>query len=111
MLYLQATEAEQNVDNLMNDEAMIKEQEELYLKIRKLSSSEEGKEPQKKEKAQLEETKEEVAKPEVVKSQPKQVDSITEIKKKVVKDVNTFESSPIVPTLTQSVISAEPLKR
>ena len=51
MLYLQATEAEQNVDNLMNVEEMIKEQEELLLKISKMSSSEEVKEPQKKEEA------------------------------------------------------------
>jgi hypothetical protein len=43
MLYLQATEAEQNVDHLMSDEDMIKEQELLFLKISNSKSQEEKK--------------------------------------------------------------------
>lgn len=87
MLYLQATEAEQNVDHLMSDEDMIKEQELLFLKISKSKSTEES--CAQKEEAQLEETKEQVIKPEAAK--PIQVDAITEMKKKVGKDVFIFE--------------------
>jgi hypothetical protein len=49
MLYLQATEAEQNVDHLMSDEDMIKEQELLFLKISKSKLQEEKKESQQSE--------------------------------------------------------------